>query len=247
MEVVFTSRKRLFENKEVKLDLVTEIYKKEKEFIKREYKILSQLVDENTFENIEKRKEWTKFGDVKGLEKGISEKGVTEVGTEVKFSFSLNKKEPKVKKIVCVYCKGNHYSSKCSMKSLLKNEKKIEKEEIFQKEQKSNVYVKPSNRKNDKRENEEQKTKIRISNLPNDACEHDIRRICSYFGEIVKISPVFRTIYDSEKNEKKIQINVYYVEFKSSIKAEEALKKINGLYFGEMILIATWAKQLEKK
>jgi len=65
------------------------------------------------------RKEWSKFGDCTGQDRGFVERGITrqdQTVYEVYFN-GLDEKRPAIKKpkrsISCRYCKGAHFSSRC--------------------------------------------------------------------------------------------------------------------------------------
>ncbi len=184
-------------------------------------------------ERIAQRRSWAKFGDVKDAEPG-PETGITTIGDEVFLNLTPKRNQQKQEEekeeskfnmgIVCRICTGDHWTTKCPNKDALPELKPMEPVQ-------TGKYVPPT-RRNDRGRNQQETFGLRISNLPYDVNENDIR---DYFGPIQRIYLARDRVTNQPRG-------FAFVHFYEKDHAEHALNKVNGHAYDHMILDVEIAK-----
>lgn len=140
------------------------------------------------------------------------------------------------KTIVCSYCEGPHFTAKCPHKAKFAADSATSKNfDASKADVKSDKYVPPALRAKMAAEGQSliQESQpafaIRLSNLPPDTVESDIRELCSKFGAITRsyVAKDFRT------GEAK---GWAFVNFSSSESASKAVAVLNDYRYGNMVL-----------
>jgi RNA recognition motif-containing protein len=103
----------------------------------------------------------------------------------------------------------------------------------------SNVYLAPGKRPGFAMDSENLECTIRVSNLPKDVRDVDIRDLFERFGRLGRVS-----VPQKETNEKGVKENKgsAFVEFKYRDDAEKAMERLQSHTYGHMILKLEWAK-----
>jgi len=81
---------------------------------------------------------------------------------------------------------------------------------------------------------------IRISNLPEETTEDDLRNLCRTFGTVMRV----HVAYDKITGEAR---GFAFVNFMQRSAAEKALEKLDGHRYGHLVLMADWARSRENK
>jgi len=133
----------------------------------------------------------------------------------------------------------NMIGSMAANKEIREKNEELEKESaLFNDEKPSNVYVAPARRPG-AMDSENSECTIRISNLPRDVREGDIRELFERFGRLGRVS-----VPKKETSEKGVVENKgsAFVEFKWREDAERAMERLQGHTYGNLILKLEWAK-----
>ncbi|CAG9467044.1 unnamed protein product [Pedinophyceae sp. YPF-701] len=76
---------------------------------------------------------------------------------------------------------------------------------------------------------------IRISNLPEETSEDDLRHLCRNFGQVQRVHVAYDKVTGMPRG-------FAFVNFVTRTSAEKALEKLNGHLYGHLVLMADWAR-----
>lgn len=191
----------------------------------------------------ERQQRWKPFGLAKNPTENITYSHVEDVYIDN----GIEKEEDQTifderKSVTCRNCGGNHWTSKCPIKSTLKGDK----DKKVDANSNSTAYVPPSKRGGVKEENTASYTMdelptIKISNLTTEANEDDVRELVRPFGNVRRVRlPVY--------NETKERRGIAFVSFSKKYdllllllllyrsEAAEAIKGLDGHGYSHLIL-----------
>jgi len=214
--------------------------------------------------SIAERKNWSKFGEAKSDPTGVIS-STTVVGDEVFMQFLSNKEEPAkdidpntaaLSKITCRYCKGDHWTTKCPHKSLYEEiERRKDEADSLKKPEVSSssgggadgAYKPPSMRsgaasqagasgkKFEPRLGQKEEFTIRVTNLPEEATEPDLKELFKPFGS------VSRVFLAKDKNTQQSR-GFAFVTFTFKEDAQRAIIGVDNFGYHHLILKVEWAK-----
>lgn len=179
----------------------------------------------------ERQQRWKPFGLAKNPTENITYLHVEDIfidnGAEKEDQTIFDER----KSVTCRNCGGNHWTSKCPIKSSLKGDKDKKMDGTGST---SSAYVPPSKRAGVKEENTSSYTMdelptIKISNLTTEANEDDVRELCRPFGNVKRVRlPVY--------NETKERRGIAFVSFSKKSEAAAAIKGLDGHGYSHLIL-----------
>eukprot|EP00923_Selenidium_pygospionis_P046944 GHVN01081026.1.p3 GENE.GHVN01081026.1~~GHVN01081026.1.p3 ORF type:complete len:239 (+),score=36.97 GHVN01081026.1:2820-3536(+) len=236
--LVFEREKEVFKSKDLVIILKTEVFKSEENtFLQKTKRITKWRVSKKAAELIQERKCWKRFGSV-----DESNESAAMLGGEIRFGGQKTAEIKKKTNLICSHCQGEHYSFRCEMKVYAKDkETAMTSAEVEASSKKTGLYISPSMRAKNAGIEVKRNNKIKISNLPKDTCEEDIRMMCGSSKEISRVHLPMRSRFDENEVETKYFSGVSYVEFREEEAAKEALKRLDGRAFGDLLLKVEFA------
>ncbi|XP_050428807.1 eukaryotic translation initiation factor 3 subunit G-like [Adelges cooleyi] len=231
-----------------------------KEKVVRTYKIEKRVVSKS----IAERKAWSKFGDSKNDKPGPNI-ATTIPAEEIQMQFLTGKDGDQLEdnpldklknvnmNIKCRNCGGEHWSFSCHFKGtgLAVDDKKLVPEQISEPEKNTNTnrpYIPPSAREGatntaGKRDpygrNFDEVPAIRIENLSESTSEADLSDLVSKFGQVARIFLATNKVTGTCKG-------YAFVNFKSRMDAERAIKGLHGYGYDHLILNVSWSTNNHK-
>lgn len=216
------------------------------------YKITTTKVLKSA--DIDKRKQWKKFGMCTGLPPGL-EKGITEVSPDdFELVLGVDTKKPEVKEegksvfanIECRYCKkkGEHYTTNCPLKEMLRGkEDEQQKEDQPATGAKGEVYRPPNRRGGAAGESTESSRDelptVRVSNLSESAFENDLQELFKPFGAVQRVFIAKDKLTGASRG-------FGFVTFYHREDAQRAINKLDGHGYDHLILHLEWALPSKK-
>ena len=181
------------------------------------------------------RKNLPRFGNAK-----IGEENITNYSKEyITFEHPMDVIEAQEKDKTLVNMIGSRMAES---KELRERNEEIEKENANNDDKPANpnVYVPPSKRAG-ATESENSECTIRVSNLPKNVKEGDIRELFERFGRLGRVSLPQMERQENGKIIKEIKGSAF-VEFKDRKDAEDAMERLKSHAYGDLILRLEWAK-----
>ncbi|CAH1715819.1 hypothetical protein AGLY_009471 [Aphis glycines] len=226
-----------------------------KEKVVRTYKIEKRLVSKT----IAERKTWSKFGDSRNDKPGPNT-STTIPAEEIQMQFLSGKDGDKVEEnpldklknvnmnIKCRNCGGEHWSFSCHLKGtgLVIEDKKLVQEKVPEPEKNTSTnrpYIPPSAREGatntaGKRDpysrGYDEVPAIRIENLSESTSEADLSELVNKFGQVARIFLASNKVTGACKG-------YAFVNFKSKMDAERAIKGLHGYGYDHLILNVGWS------
>lgn len=148
--------------------------------------------------------------------------------------------------VKCRYCEMDHWTTKCPYKDKFENLKEPTASvsvDTAKDEKKSNKYIPPSLREGGNKRGEvmfnskskDEPNTIRVTNLPEEIRDSDIKELFDQFG------PIARIFLAKDKNTGQSK-GFAFVSFKSRYHASQAIETVNGFGYANLILNVEWAK-----
>ena len=142
------------------------------------------------------------------------------------------------KSVVCQYCQGAHWSSKCPMRAsiLAANQSAgpVGGSGTGASQGKDSKYVPPSMRGVDREAvlaARPESYAVRLNNLSDITTEFDLRQLCQPFGQVVRV-------YVAKDDRTGKCRGFGFVNFQEQSQAEKCVSRLNGYTYGNMILKA---------
>ncbi|KAI3925650.1 hypothetical protein MKW98_001504 [Papaver atlanticum] len=203
-------------------------------------RVTRKVID--TRKGVAERRSWPRFGEAAGKE----DMGYTTVSSEEIFLERPTAPSEKVKEkeieliqpggqlMFCRFCKkGGHWTAKCPYKSLAPDHENATTSETTKDSDNKGVKKYVASRPDTKRRDDDQNS-IRVSNLPEDARDDDLRDL---FGRVGSVSRA-RVIFDHKTNTSR---GFGFVNFHLKEDSERAIEMLNGYGYGNLILKVEWA------
>jgi translation initiation factor 3 subunit G len=228
---------------------------------------------------VAERKQWSKFGAEKGKKSG-PDRATTTVGENIGLKISAGNKaaqepEPEqkdelkaptsgLKKIVCRFCKGDHFTSKCPHREAFEsfgvaggdgaddgtrtphNEPAGPSTSSGTLGAGTGRYVPPGARNRGPGESmrttgsRDDLPTLRVTNVTEDATEDDLRDLFSKFGRVARV-------YIGKDRETGIGKGFAFVSFDDRVAAQKAIDKVNGMGYDNLILSVQWSQPREPR
>ncbi|VVC30294.1 eIF3G, RNA recognition motif,RNA recognition motif domain,Eukaryotic translation initiation factor 3 [Cinara cedri] len=231
-------------NKDNKKEKVVRMYKIEKRFVSK---------------TVAERKTWLKFGDSRNDKPGPNI-ATTIPAEEILMQFLSGKDGENVEEnildrlkstnmnIKCRTCGGEHWSFSCHLRDtgLIVEDKKLVQEKVAEPEKNTSTnrpYIPPSAREGamdvaGKRDpyarTYDDVPAIRIENLSESTSETDLNELVSQFGPIARIFLASNKVTGECRG-------YAFVNFKSKMDAEKAIKSLHGYGYDHLILNVDWS------
>eukprot|EP00008_Paramoeba_atlantica_P006142 CAMPEP_0201488342 /NCGR_PEP_ID=MMETSP0151_2-20130828/17902_1 /ASSEMBLY_ACC=CAM_ASM_000257 /TAXON_ID=200890 /ORGANISM="Paramoeba atlantica, Strain 621/1 / CCAP 1560/9" /LENGTH=251 /DNA_ID=CAMNT_0047873609 /DNA_START=75 /DNA_END=830 /DNA_ORIENTATION=- len=218
-----------------------------------EKKVRVRTVTRRKHRDVERRKNWKRFGECAGKPPG-PEAGVTILGDEVFLESSLSKKKEVADKdslsmgIVCRLCGivGDHWTLKCPYKEQLKSQKPgaAPSEEAPQggpsDSSRPSKYVAPGIRNKmgdgDSRGGRQvDDPTVRVTNLSEDTKESDLYDLFSPFG-------VVKRVFLAKYKQTGLTKGFAFVTYARREDAARAIEQLSGYGYDHLILHLEWAR-----
>lgn len=151
--------------------------------------------------------------------------------------------EVTIKNVACRYCNGPHWTAQCPFKATFTDDGLDKKLSDAAKAAAAGTgkYVPPAQRLREAAEAagkgadfKDQTNTIRITNLPDNVQDQDIRELCQAIG------PVSRASLPKDQFTGRPR-GFAFVTFHSMGDAQKAAKKLNGHLYGNMVILASMA------
>jgi len=222
--------------------------------VTKKYKITTQHT--LTSPQIEKRKQWKKFGHCAGLPAGL-EKGITEVSQDdYTLQLGVQAKQTEVKEaekvymnVECRICKkkGEHYTANCPLAALRGPTRDDEEAPSSRGDKdepgKPALYKAPGRRgvagEESRTDTRDELPTVRVSNLSEYATENDLQELFKPFGPIQRVFIAKDKILGGSRG-------FGFVTFYHRTDATKAIAKLDGYGYDHLILHLEWALPSKK-
>lgn len=228
----------------------------------KKYKYVRQyrLEKVRVHRNVDVRKEWPKYGAAKDDPAGPNPSN-TVVCEDVQMRFILNADDEQLENareieqdglsklassnvnvVKCRLCEMDHWTSKCPYKVHYEQKNELGLDRSAMGDSTSGKYVPPSKRGEGGKStgdvlsmNKREDYTVRITNLPEEITDSDIKELFKNIGEVSRIYLARDKITAKSKG-------YAFVSFRTKSDAAKAIKIVNGFGYANLILTVEWAK-----
>lgn len=191
---------------------------------------------------VEGRKNLPKFGKVQGLEAG-PEEGITVRGEEIDFQLMRRSEKQREDAIINEELKAKSMVKAETWKSTARrlggdsswDNISGKAGEGEGQGSRGNSYLAPHLRKGGFRADNENTPTIRVSNIPDNTSENDLRHLFGAFGKITRL-------FLARDKETRALRGFAFIHYTTRSEAEAAIEKLHGHCYGRLLLQVEWAK-----